>query len=217
MPAKTKTKGKASQNSHIYRGIREMVCVDASVATPAPANPAASGTLSVLISPLGVKAVKVASGPTVSTVPDFIPTLKWLYATSVNFREYRITRAKLVVVGNVASTATGNFNVTSSRDILDIYGTNTPSYSTGPAGVSVASLATRDASFSLNIDSSWKVVSPNTVQVLSDNATFINVHNVGDLAVGAYSISNNSNVPLGILYMDYDVEFRGPINPTLNS
>lgn len=202
---------------HSFRGIRELLVTDGSSTAPGPLTPAASATTPAVLSPLGINGLKFGGTNTVVQNLAYKPYLKWLWATSINFKEFRVTRAKLVVVGNVASTAVGNFNVVSSKDFGDVFGSTTPSYSTGPAGTSVASLATKDASFPLVVDSRWKSVSSYTCVVGSDSSTFVPTHSMEDLAFCYFAISNNSSQALGICYLDYDVEFRGPINPLINS
>ena len=143
--------------------------------------------------------------------------LKWFSTTSSNFREYRVLNATLRFVGNVTSTTVGNFSVFSSRNEADVFSGAVPGYSTMPGGTSVASLATKDQRFRLNIDSSWKPVSYSTLGALTDQVTFYPLNSVDTLSFCSFAVSNNSGAALGIMYLDYDVEFRGPINPSLNA
>lgn len=211
--AKKNNNNKALQ--HSFRGIKEAIVTDGS--SPAPGAAPLVGTVKFLLAPMGIVGVKIASGPVFSLSRIFTPPMKWLWATSSNFKEYRITRATLVVVGGVASTAVGNFNVTSSKDYHDIFSQTVPSFATGPAGTSVASLASKDARFPLSVDSRWKIVSSLTATLGSGTDTFIPTHTIEDLSFCSFALSNNSSVDLGVAYVDYDVEFRGPVNPLLNS
>lgn len=216
MPNKQKTKNR-TVHQHSFKGVRELIVTDGSSTNPGPLAPAANATTLAVLSSVGVYGLKLGSGPTFAQASSYKPYLKWLWSNATNFREYRVTRATLVVVGNVASTATGNFNVVSSSDFGDVFlGGLQPSYSTGPAGTSVASLATKDARFPLVVDSRWKQVTAYTSFLYNDQITSVPIHTVEDLAFCYFAISNNSTQALGICYLDYDVEFRGPINPLIN-
>jgi hypothetical protein len=216
-PKKMKQQQSASTKVHSYNNVKELIVTDGESSAPGPVSAPANSTAAICFVPVGVNAPRLGSGPTVSSVVILKSSLVWLRATAVNFREYRVTRAQLIVVGGNASTATGNFNVTSSKDYLDFLGPTAPSYSTGPPGTSVASLAEKNATFNLNIDTSWKVVSRYTAVALADQVSFIPVHNVGDLSFGGFAISNNSALALGTFYLNYDVQFRGPINAAINA
>lgn len=210
-------KGGGPSSVHGFRNIREMVCLDQGVTPPAPLPLNANSTATFVIAPFGIYGAQLKSGPTlVTNVAIDTAHFKWLLTTAVNFQEYRITRASVVVVGTVPSTATGNFTVASSKSYTDILAGQTPSYANSGPGVAVATLASKDYRVPITVDTKWKIVSNKTVVVNSDSITFAPVNTVDDLSCCSVAISNNSTQALGIAYLDYDVEFRGPINPSLN-
>jgi hypothetical protein len=195
-------------SNHRFTNVREMLCVDASVGSPAPIPLAASTTKEFTICPFGIGGI--TSGFVLGSWEA--PHLVWFLNTARNFSQYRIVRASLVIVGNVPSTATGNFSVFSSPDAGD--GSNT-SFATTAPGVGIATLATRDYKVPLNIDSSWKKVTGTTMANVG--SVWAPLNNVNSLSSGMIAISNNGTTALGIAYLDYDVEFKGQINLVLNA
>lgn len=217
MPSQQKKRGGGPKTSHAYKNIREMLCADANAGTVLPMPLAANSTSIVCLNPLSLVTMKLASGPTATLATMESAHLRWLNVTATNFKQYRILRAVLIVVGTQASTATGNFSVFSSPDYSDVFLGTAPSYSTTGPGTSVASLATKDQRFPLDIDTSWKKVSSRLCAVSSDQVTVTPITTVDDASFCSVAVSNNSTAALGIAYIEYDVEFRGPLNISLQA
>lgn len=215
MANKSGTGKKASRTANIRSTYKELVCVDAGASPVVPLALPANGTSEISLGPMGIRGVTLGSGVFVASSVE--PAhLKGLFLTASNFKEYRVTRAHLVIVGNVSSTATGNFSVFSSKDFGDIRGPTTPSYATTGPGTSVASLANKDYRVALDFDSSWKKCTNSTLGLSVDFKTICATNSVNDITFCSLAVSNNSNTALGVPYLDYDVEFRGPINPAIN-
>lgn len=214
---KNKNKGSSPKQNYVFKGLSEMICINAGASTVVPAPLDANSTTTVALTPIGCVSWKLTSGPTATLSSVVNPVLKWMQATSTNFKEYRVLRATVRIVGNVPSTSAGNFTVVSSKNYADIFSGATPNYANSGAGTSVASLATKDQRFPLIFDSTWKPVTSRLVAIGTDQVTVVPLNNIDTASFCSFAVSNNSTVALGIMYLDYDVEFRGPINPTLNA
>jgi len=217
MPNQTKKKSGGQRTAHVYKNVREMVCDDAFATPLLPLPLAANSTITAAFNPLNLVTMKLGSGPTASLTTVEKGHLRWLAQMAAGFKQYRITRATLIVVGTQASTATGNFSVFSSPDYADVFLTTVASYATTGPGTSLASLANKDQRFPLVIDSSWKNVVSRLIAIGTDQTTIIPISNVDDATFCSMAVSNNSTLALGIAYLDYDVEFRGPLNSFLQA
>ncbi|APG76478.1 hypothetical protein 3 [Hubei tombus-like virus 4] len=211
MANKSKKQNKKSIQ-HLYRGVKDNLVTDARAASLSASVPGANATVTYCLAPLGFGGQKTADG--LVSLVEF-PHLPWLYQTSKNFELYRITNAKVCFVANSATTATGNFSVMSSPDYSD--GANS-SFATNPTGYPMSGLANRDVKVPLRIDPSWKKVSYVTMQLYGAGTNAINyaINTVNDLCFGSFTVSMNSSTTVGLIYIEYDVEFKNPINNLMN-
>jgi len=197
---------------HVYRGVKDNLVVDARATSLSAAVPGANATVTYCLSPLGIGGQKTADG-TVSLVET--PHLPWLYQTARNFELYRVTSARACFVANSSTTATGNFSVVSSPDYSDGAAS---SFATNPTGYPMSGLANKDVKVPLRVDTSWKKVSYVTMQLYGAGTNALNyaINTVNDLSVGCFTVSMNSTTTVGLIYIEYDVEFKNPINNLLN-
>jgi hypothetical protein len=237
MPSKNKTKqNNRPLSGHTFRGCREAVVVGGSGApgtTPlnivSNASGAASGSFA--LSSIGLTSV-VISGPTAFTngVQGNVSkaALRGLYYRANEFQWYRVTRAKLIFVGSVGSTMTGSLTLAAYTDPMDVNNNTTLatlSSSASTRAFDLAASSSKELSVSIPVDSSWKkiasdiCVSSDTAPFFGTNAGFIAVNSVSDLCFGAiswYAQGSVATTNLGTLFIDYDVEFKGPIDPSVN-
>lgn len=226
MPTK-KTQAQPKKLAHRYTNVREAVVADAGAGIPKTydliVGPDGSGYFTSTLSPRGIVGVRgaqsgAAAGSTITWYYQSLAfaQLSWLYSTSQNFEMYRVTRATLIVVGNLGSNATGRVAVVSSPDGAD-YSTGDltfPMVAGGGRVFEVGQLASKDGRLPLDIDSSWKRVSQKTVHIADDGFGITPISTFNDLAftkiawrvVGAPA---NSNV--ATFTIEYDVEFKNPI------
>lgn len=198
---------------HTYRSVKDNVVTDARSGTLA-SMPFAAGTTTVFsLNPLGVGGTSTGAGATVYLVES--PHLPWLFTTAKNFEMYRITNARLVVVANNSTTATGNFAVVSSPDFSD---SSAVSIATAGTAYPMSGLANKDVRVPLRTDSSWKKVSYLTNQVFTiSGSTYVaNINSANDIIFGNVVVTVNSTSALGLVYLEYDVEFKYPINNLVN-
>jgi len=94
--------------TNAIRGIEEtfLFNVNSDRTTPftLDTNGSGTGTLVMVLSSQGYNGFNPTLNPPVSVVYDN-PHMPWLKDMSANYKMYRITRARLVVVGTVGSTA----------------------------------------------------------------------------------------------------------------
>jgi hypothetical protein len=232
---KAKAANNNKRNSHVFRGIRDPVVVDAFSSTPTvsavASDASGNGTATYVFSSYGTTGLTAFSSTstgiiTWTSVSLDKPYLSWLMNQAKGFKEYRISNAKLVFVGNVGSTATGRIAILSSPNSADIYTPLTLGNVIGGSVFDLASLASREKSIPLNIDSSWKRVSDKTMlQFAGTPATISPSATVDDLSfcsVRVQLIAATQAGTLGVftaanMFVVYDAEFRGPISPSLNA
>lgn len=222
---------KGPRIQHLFQGIREPLLTntgDNSVAflsTGADGN----GSFTSVLSPAGLATVAISGSSFVNQGVEN-PHLKWLNNQSGNFTHYRVTRCKLIFVGNLGTTVTGQVNVFASADVMDAgIGINT-AFVSGP-GAKTFDLATaggKEQVLNLPIDSSWKKVS-SKLAVPANMAPFqlgtvggiIPVNTANDLAFVAFSLQcvggPVSATRLGVFFIDYDVEFKNPLSHAMNT
>lgn len=206
-----------------FRNITDPVVVDATSTTSALAavSTAANGTGSINFSLNSSGIYGTNAGNTAIAVAE-TPHLAWLTQTTVNFEEYRVTRATLVVIGNnVGSTTLGEVSVSSSTNYVDYAGvTGATSQSLiGARAFSLSALASNNKRVALDIDTSWKKVSPRTISYVNslpvavasaDDLIFSNVFVV--VIGGPASTTNLLN-----FYVEYDCELRRPASRVFNA
>lgn len=203
-----------------HRGVVDPVATDVTV-TQDPVGITTDGTGNVAggiaLAPRGLTGVNTAG---VGGIVYAKPHLPWLYNTSNNFLEYRVTRAHLVVVGNVGSTVTGQVSVVSSPDMIDSLASPAPGLGAqiiGGTSFPLADLASNNRRIPLRIDTSWKKVTSLTAYL--SGTTIINNASADDLGFTGF-VYRVVNAPVStnvlFFYLDYDVEFRGVASTNFN-
>ncbi len=203
------------------RGVTDPVASDASASSAATilsTDSSGNGTIGFVLAPKGVVGVN-AAGTASATIAA--PHMPWLYNTSKNFLEYRVTRATLVVVGNVGSTVSGTVAVMSTTDMIDIISTPVPGMGdliVGGTSFALADLAMNNKRIPLRVDAMWKKVTSVTSQIIASN--IITNASIDDICFSGY-IVRVAGGPVssgGVLttYVEYDVEFRGVASTTFN-
>lgn len=225
-----------SNIQHAFRGVRDPLVINASIGN----NPSmislttdgsGNGQQFVSLAPFGFAGVStgnaVAGQPITFVSTSFqSPTLPWLYNQARNFERYRVTRAVLIAVGNLGSTATGRILLDSSTDASDNISAITTATSTGGKVFDVGSLANKEARLQLDVDTAWKKCSSRTFGVDTNSTTLVPLNSVNDLIfsniyIGCTGVSATSAAPVtgtivAQFYVEYDVEFRDPISYGVN-
>lgn len=232
--AKSQTKSPKVVRQHAFRSVRDPIVLDATQAgsgmVALVTNATGGATLSLLFSPFGVYSLStsnVEAGKQVvfgqSQVTNTL--LPWLYNQSRNFERYRVTRAVIIAVGNVGSTATGRLMMDSSTDFTDATTPITLGTSTGGKVWDVANMASKELRFALDVDSSWKKVSRSTFIFNPSGTVATPVNTVNDLSFSTAFISCvgasaggtvADNTTIANFYLEYDVEFKDPISFGVN-
>lgn len=232
-------KTKARPANHSFHGLREALLAPGPGGTPGT-NAAPIGQLVTntqynnawVLAPLGLTSVQLgASSYTRGSLGNVSgPPLRGLYNRAVDFQWYRVTRAKLVFVGSVSSTIGGTIALAGYSDPFDVTNLTLSATVSGPSTrtFDAASASTKELSVPVPVDSSWKKCSsvltmPGDVYPFSgaNAGSLAVVNSVSDLAFGAVSIVWQTDAPantnLGRVFLDYDVEFRGPIDSSVNT
>lgn len=214
---------KTTKMQHMFRGIREPLVNNPTdkqvISLTTTSNNYTS--LSLVLTPIGLMSVKLSS--TVFTaVKSDDPHLMWLNTNAQNFGYYRVTRAKLVFIGNSGSTTSGTLNLFGSADPADSTSNIQTAFLAGPGAKSfdLASTASKEASLTIPVDSSWKKVSQILMRPAMSDSTIITPFNsLGDLSfatIQAQVVGVPLNTNLGNLFLDYDVEFKDPLSVSMN-
>lgn len=233
MPTKNKQMKTKVVTNHRYTGLREAILVGGTggVSTTALAiNSNASGVTSgaFALCPVGLTAAKLAAGVYTSAALNVsTPPLRGLYNKAIDFQMYRVLRAKLVFVGATGSTTSGIITLVGYTSAIDVNFQTSLAQLSGPNTKSfdLASGSAKELSVPIPVDSSWKKVSA-TLSVPGTAAPFfggsdscVTVSSVDDLCFGAVSYivgSGPVSTYLGTLFVDYDVEFKGVIDSSVN-
>lgn len=214
-----------------FNGIRDPVVTDASVTTPTMVTPVADGSgnysIAIPFSPIGMSGGQVASttstGATFTANSNTVPAkLPFLWNQSRNFERYRVTRAVLIFVGNVGSTTVGRITLGSSTDYSDMFTTQLISQSVGDKTFDLASSASRELRFQMDVDSSWKKISNTLFNFPFSNSVIVPVNTANDLcfSIGFLTITGSTqtaSAAIGNLFVEYDVEFKDPISFSVNA
>jgi len=235
---KVSKKPKVTMN-HRFMGCRDALVSGTTSSTPSSSlqpistNSGGSGSGNAVLTPIGLSGSKLNASGVVYDLPVLgniaAPQLRGLYFRASDFQMYRVTRAKLVFVGATGSTATGQITLAAYTDPLDVSNNTTAATNSSSATrtFDVASAAGRELSVPIPVDSSWKKISA-YLTTRADVSPFygstngiIPLNSVSDLSFGAISwyVSNSlaSQATIGTLFIDYDVEFKGPIDFALNT
>lgn len=228
-------------HNHAFLGVRDALLM------PAPGSAPSAGTFTVgtdsggnsnnawVFCPLGLTSVTLgASSYTAGTAGNVLaPSMRTLFNRALDFQWYRVTRAKVVFVGNVGSTVTGILTMSGYTDPSDVNAVTFQTYvsSQSTKSFDLASSSSKELSIPIPVDSTWKKVTTNlsvpgnVYPFNAANAGSIAVLNtVTDLAFGAfgyylagYSSGGTATATnVGTFYIDYDVEFKGPIDAAVN-
>lgn len=223
-------------SNHTFHGCRDVIVNGSSgvpTSTPAYVTTTSGGAYaySWCLAPLGLGAAVYGSSAYQQAVAGNVasPYLRGLYNRALDFQWYRVTRAKLVFVGQVGSTSTGSITLSGYSDPSDaslVTNINNVSLGSSTKAFDLASASTKELSVSIPVDTTWKKVSwtlsePAGIAPYTGSSVgvIVPVSTVGDLSFGAVSVSvvgAAATVSLGTLYIDYDVEFKGPIDSAVN-
>lgn len=221
--------------NHSFKQCRDVVLQGATggvTTTPLTigTNAAGNSSGSFVFAPIGLTAATVSSGVYSPGANGNVsaPLLRGLYNKAVDFQWYRITRAKLVYVSSLGSTATGVVTLAGYSDFSDVANNTTATTvsSKNTRTFDLANGAYKELSVPIPVDSAWKKVSTeltvpgNSAGLYGGNTVVIPVNTVADLAFCAvsYYVASGaaSQANIGGLFIDYDVEFRGPIDSSVN-
>lgn len=235
MPNKN-NRSKGSQSLHVFKGLREVFLIPGPrsgvTSTPYTFTTAVDGSAGFgqILCPLGLTSTTLgASSYTQGTLGNVTgPPLRGLYNRSLDFQWYRVTRAKFVFISSLGSTVTGVLSLSAYSDPSDV--TNgSPTIYSASVNNRVFDLSTashKEVSVPVPVDSAWKkcttiLTQPgNVFPFTGANAGSLAVVNtVADLsfgAVSAYIQSAPASTLIGGFYLDYDVEFKNPIDNGVN-
>ncbi len=201
-----------------HRNVADPVLDDASGAQNVvimQSNSSGVANTTICFAPLGIYGV---NSSTFAQALFAAPHLPWLYNTSKNFDMYRITRAVLVVSSNLGSTATGDIAIFSSPDASDSATGPLAGVMTGGNNIAVAALAAKNWRVPLNIDTSWKKVSRTTIA--ANGSTLVASSTIDDLMLCQMNVAIAGAPPSANVcqfYIEYDVEFKGPVSIGANA
>lgn len=237
--AKQQQKRKTQRpTNHAYRGCRDIVLSNSGTGSPGTTTVQlgfnSSGTASFVgaFAPLGLGGAPLTANAAVLGPPVIgniaSPLLRGLWNKSQDFQMYRVTRAKCVFVANTGSTTSGQLIMAGYTDPLDVSNLTQNAYvsSTESARTfNLASASTKELSVSIPVDTSWKkvtgfvTVTGSTAPFTGGSSMLIPVNSVNDLCFGAVSVlvqGGPASGSAGTLYIDYDVEFKGLIDTSVN-
>jgi len=220
-------KSNPSRVQHSFRGVREPILADANTNAVLNLNTDTNGGAScqVCLNSMGMVTPILTSGTYGTPMVVDKVHLKWLASQAEGFAWYRITRARLYFVSNLGSTATGTILLTGFSDVNDVNLLVQTAYINNGKQFDLASGAARDISIQLPIDTSWKKVgavlaTPANVKPYNGLGTqLIQVNSANDICFGAINVNMYgapASVNAGQLFLDYDVEFKNPVAPSMN-
>jgi len=228
--------------NHRFVGLREAIL--AGGAGPAPSsnslaintNSGGATSGSFALSPIGLTSATTGatntgtySNGTAGNVCG--PLLRGLYNRALDFQWYRVTRARLIFVGTQGSSTTGIITLVGYTSPLDVaIGTGIPQLSSSSTKTfDLSNASTKELSVPIPVDSSWKrvtsllTVSGASVPFFGGSTSIVPVSTVDDICFGAVSYSVGSGpvgtgtgTYIGTLFLDYDVEFKGVIDASVN-
>jgi hypothetical protein len=236
MPTINKKKSGRSGQSHVYLGLRDNLTTPQAGSTPPTTvldlltNSSGSLSVGVVFTPLGLTSTGLgASSYTQGGTGNVLaPNLRGLFSKAADFQMYRVTRARLVFITGVSSNTTGSITLSGYTDPFDIANTSSAITvsSVNTKAFPLSQAAVKNPSIPIPVDSSWKKVSSilnvpgNVFPFNGANAgLLVNVNTVSDLSFGAVFIrilGAPSSTSVGTCYLDYDVEFKNPIDSGVN-
>lgn len=226
------TKGSSSKKkpqSHVYRGIRDIILNDARGTTVSTLNTTSGGNASIngAFVPMALTVPQSVSGGTSGTYDTVVyPRCNWLTSTAKNFQSYRLTRAVLIFVGNAGSTNSGTVNMMASRDFADVTTGIQTAYVVGRDAKSfdLASSSTKELRLPMPVDTSWKKVT-SELAILGNNGysgtqySVVPCNTVNDLIATSFGIlvvGGPASTNIGNAFIEYDIEFRDPVAIAVN-
>lgn len=231
------TKVKRPQVNHAFKSCRDAIQPNTPGSSPGSAGLniviATAGTpanYAGVLTPVGLTSTQLgASSYTKGTSGNVLPpSLRGLFTRAVGFQWYRVTRAKLVFVGSVGSTSAGSIVLAGYSDPADVMNITYSPFLSGPntKTFDLASSSSKELSVPIPVDSSWKKVSsqlslPGDVYPFnaSGPGVLVPVNTVSDLAFGAwtvYAYGVTTAGQIGSVFIDYDVEFKLPVDGSVN-
>jgi len=201
------------------KSVSDPVCGDiATVRTPFTVVTGGSGSTSghFALSPVGVNSLSTSNVLT-TLEPAHLP---WMSSTGQNFLNYRVSKATLIVVGSVGSTATGQMAVVSSPDFVDtaIPPSAFGDYIVGGTTFALSDLASNNRRVPMRFDSSWKKITNRSTTVIG--GVIVDNSSVDDLIFTsfAYSVTGGPNTTsICSFFVEYDIEFKGVVSIGLNA
>jgi len=239
--AKSKSKG-GSVSVHTFKACRESFLTPAPRTTPgssalvALTDASGNGSFGTAVCPLGLTGATI-SGTTFAngTSGNVLgPPLRSFFNRSIQFQMYRVTRARFIFVSSVGSNALGVITLAAYTDPVDISTQTAANYlsSANTKTFDLGSGASRELSVPVPVDSSWKKVSSdltcaaNTYPFVATSAAgLVVLATVADLAccgvTATWQGCTTGGAPvasqgIGGFYLDYDIEFKGPIDSAVN-
>lgn len=204
------------------RGVVDPVASDATSSSNAftlALDSGGNGVFGMVFAPRGLSGVNAAGTTNVSITTPHLP---WLLSTSRNFLEYRVSRATLVVVGNVGSTSSGTVAVQTTTDTIDVLTPSAPGMGdliAGGTSFALADLASSNKRIPMRVDSTWKRSTGVTSQLIAGN--IVANATADELAFTAFilRVAGGPASSSGCLttYIEYDVEFRGVASASFNA
>lgn len=172
----------------------------------------------VFLSPLGMKTLPRSSNT--GNVSDMIfvenPHLPWLLSAARVWEEFRILSASFEFVPTAGSGVTGTMTITSSRDPADKFDAGTTNSLAGNTKVHPLS-RTSGFTVPLEVDNRWKPVSLTLVRHMQVQGftlgAAVPVHSLNELVFTAVELQAQNCDPakqIGLMYVNYRVQFRGP-------
>jgi len=224
--------------NHRFVGVREVV-LNPSTGTgaitfpmPVASNAGGTGNGATVLTSIGLAGVTFSGGayfnPASGVANILRPALRGMYNRALDFQWYRVTRAKLVFVGSVGSTAVGTITLAAYTDAIDVAAQTIATVISGPntKTFDIATSSSKELSVPIPVDTSWKKVSSvltvpaNSYPFTAADATsFVVLNTINDLSFGSiqWTCTGAGNAQaLGSLYVDYDVEYKSPIDTSVN-
>lgn len=229
---------KRGRSNHLFTGCRDAITyVAGQSSTPGTAayylTTSTGGNVSygTSLSPMGLGAATYSSSTYAGAIQGNVanPLLRGLYNRSQDFQWYRVLRAKFVFVGSVGSTTSGTITLAGYADPGDVSNPTIQGLTSGPGTrtFDLSNSATRELSVPIPVDTAWKKCSwvlsqPGAAPPFtgSSTSTIVPLSTVSALCFAGVSLSVTgapASTTMGFMYIDYDVEFKTPIEPTLNN
>lgn len=238
--AKSK-QSKGTAHNHVYKGLRDTLLVPAPGQTVTNAFTATTdangnGNFAQVLTPLGVTSATLGASSYTDGTPGNVtgPAMRGFFYKASQFQMYRVTRAKLVFVSALGNNAYGSITMAAYTDPADV-ASNTYDITLATANTrkfDVANASAKEISIPVPVDTSWKKVSTyltrpgNIYPMTAATAGSLAVYaTIADISFGALSVvwqqvgtagTTTAGSVVGQFQLDYDVEFKNPIDQSLN-